>query len=267
MTTNQKETSIEELEDDETKSFTAGLNELKKEIVRLKKICSENWDTMQANITEKEYWRKRIAELEEELEFAGAVVKATKSMAETCKENREAGRDICGACSICFAEMKLRAEEAEAQLEIAIQQRSDAASQRNDLVEELDALEARSDLAEEADALKAERDDLKADLRKTREMMGESSRLWKEVCQIWEDGCKEAQAENKKLLKNEVVIAEELYLALKCTQVEVERAEKLQTENEKLRKAGQLILGLDRGHGLTTLTDEPRNCLEVALRR
>ncbi len=41
---------------------------------------------------------------------------AAVSGGEWCLGNRAAGRDVCGACAICFAEMKGRAERAEAAL-------------------------------------------------------------------------------------------------------------------------------------------------------
>lgn len=81
----------------------------------------------------------RIAELEEKCTLLALDAVMTEIRGE--RDEEESGKRIA---------------ELEAELEIAIQQRSDAASQRNDLVEELDTLEARSDLAEEADALKTE---------------------------------------------------------------------------------------------------------------
>ena len=46
------------------------IKEVEKEIVRLKEILSENWDTMQADITQEQYWRKCIKDLRAELQEA-----------------------------------------------------------------------------------------------------------------------------------------------------------------------------------------------------
>lgn len=69
------------------------VHELEKEVKRLKKIISEYWDSLQANITEKEYWRKRIAELEAQL------------------ANLRDHRPMTNACNICWTSSWAPCEE------------------------------------------------------------------------------------------------------------------------------------------------------------
>jgi hypothetical protein len=62
---------------------------------------------------EKLKWEVEKQELIEQVQFAHALVKATKSMAETCKEERAMGNGGCGACSICCSELRRQLEQFE----------------------------------------------------------------------------------------------------------------------------------------------------------